>query len=177
MKIRSLVLSAAAALAFGAQAAPVSSPIGNVTILGNSYAVSVLYDSEGSGPATSFNALAPSITFTTQADGLAAATALFNTFGATGPAGVWNPGITAFSGVRVVWRGDASSYDFYTVSQYSPDGPDGPFINVGSSGPNSWSFAQFSSVSSVPEPQALALALVGLAFVAGRVVTKRRKAN
>jgi len=32
-------------------------------------------------------------------------------------------------------------------------------------------------VSSVPEPQALALALVGLAFVAGRVVTKRRKAN
>jgi hypothetical protein len=164
MKFRA-ILSATLLSAGIAQAAPVSTAIGNVNVLGTNYAVSLLYDSDHNTGLQSFNALQPSITFTNSADSFAAATALVNTFG-TGYN--FNPG--GANGVRIVYGVTDINYQYHSIFTGSVFGP---FDRLKDGG-NTFSFAQFSAVTAVPEPENYAMMMLGLAVVG--LARRQRKA-
>ncbi len=148
---------------FAVFAVPMTTFVGNVTILGNDYAVSSLYDSAANAAAQSFNALNPTITFTTQADATAAVTAINAAFLGY----VWNPGFGANSiGTRVAFSMVGNSYSFMTVA--FGNAPSGPFTTTKTAA-NFFSFAQFARISAnVPEPGSIALIGLGLTVMGFR---------
>jgi hypothetical protein len=151
------------AVPFAAGAAPITTQIGNVTVGSDVYAVSLLYDSEGSDAGQTFDALNPTITFTDEASGLAAAQALLDTFGATFD---WNPAspVRNALGVRVVFAVTATEYSFFAINNFTLPSLAGPFDRSRDAA-NVFSFAQFELVggpASVPEPTTLALLGLGL---------------
>jgi hypothetical protein len=169
MKLRIAGAAAALLLAGAVHAAPTTTAIGNVNVLGTSYAVSLLYDDAGDVNQQSFNALLPAITFTNASDALAAATALRDTFGASFD---WVPASSQqYKGVRVAYDFTASTYDYFTVSDCC-NAPFvyGPFNGVDRTGGNYFSFAQFTAAA-VPEPETYALMFTGLGLLA---VARRR---
>ena len=101
-------------------AIPMTTNVGNVTILGSDYNLSILYDSFGLNSNMSFNDLMPSITFTTQAAATAAVTSIdaaFMNFD-------WSPNNSS-NGPRVAFATDGIDYDYMTVS--GGNSPFGPF--------------------------------------------------
>lgn len=155
MNIRSTVTSAVAAVAWCAatvaHAAPTTTLIGNATILGTDYTVSVLFDSSGDN---SFNDLAPSITFHTEADALAAGQVLLDTFGIA-------PFTIAGAGTRIAYDFDSTQYGYVTVTDCcGPADVFGPFARSVTE-TNTFSFAQFT-VSAVPEPESALMLMAGL---------------
>jgi hypothetical protein len=175
-----ILVSAAAA------AVPVTQTVGSATILGTTYEVSVLGDSAGESAAQSFNDLDPSITFTTLADALAAATTLQSVFGAADFD--WQPwgiaptdGGTVNTGGRIAYQSSAQSYSYVTLVpgltvNGIAGGPFGPFQNVSRDAPNLYTFIQFrAAATSVPEPGALGLLGLGL-FAASLSRMRSRRA-
>ena len=164
MSLRFAGAAAAVLFATAAHAAPVTTAIGNVEVLGTSYAVSLLYDDAGNIYQQSFNALQPAITFTTAADAQAAATALFDTFGASFD---WAPSSsTGYKGVRVAYDSTAATYDYFTVTNCcGAPYVFGAFTGVNRFDSNFFSFAQFTAAA-VPEPETNALMLAGLGLLA-----------
>lgn len=151
-----------AATSLTAHAAPTLTAIGQVTVLGTDYNVSLLsdvdYDSQ------SFTNLAPTITFTNLSDAQAAASALLSKFGSSYN---WNPTCAGcYDGVRVVYGFDASNYDYVTVVTGSTYGP----FHLPSNGANAFSFAQFSTA--VPEAGSIPMVLAGLGVMG--VIARRR---
>jgi len=135
-----------------AQAVPVLTPIGTVTINSTVYSVSLLSDSASADQ--SFDDLNPSITFSDAASAQAATAALIAAFGLGFD---WNPTCAlCFDGVRVVYGFDADTYQYFTAS--ASFGLSGPFDRSRTEN-NAFSFAQFTAV---PEPSALMLLGFGL---------------
>jgi hypothetical protein len=169
MTLRFAGAAAALLIAGAAHAAPTTTAIGNVNVLGTSYAVSLLYDDAGDVNQQSFDALLPSITFTNASDALAAATALRDTFGASFD---WVPASSStYKGVRVAYDSTPSAYDYFTVSDCcSSPFVYGPF-NAGRTDGNYFSFAQFTTTAAVPEPETYALMFTGLGLLA---IARRR---
>lgn len=137
-----------------ASAAPITQSVGTATILGANYNVSVLGDSAGNPLLQSFNDLSPTITFTTQADAIAAGNALLAAFGTDID---WQPFATQATGGRIAFGTDGSTYDYVTVC-CSVDTVNGPF-NFPLDYANAFTFIQFSPV---PEPLSLSVFAVGL---------------
>lgn len=155
---------AIAALSTCTLASPTYTSIGDFDILGTSYSVSLLSDT--SLQTQTFNALSPSITFTTEADATEAVNVLLNALGASYD---WNPTcIDCTDGFRVVFGFTDTTYSYMTG--YYLGGPNGPFT-VSRDGANNFSFAQFTPNNSVPEPGTLALLSISLAGI----TAKRRK--
>jgi len=157
-----------------AQAVPITTDVGNVTILGSNYLLSILYDSEGNPRNQSYDALMPSITFNTEADAAAAAEAIDSAF----PNMNWNPKKPANSpnGTRVVYallvEDMIKKYSVMSViKSRNPSSPVGP-ANIARGIQSSFSFAQFTFVNAVPEPSIIALfaaGLIGLGFARRKV--------
>jgi PEP-CTERM motif len=164
-----VIVAAALLAAAGAQAEPTSAAIGMVRILGTEYDVSLLYDSGRHFALQSFDELSPTVTFTTQADATAAAEALRDAFGARFD---WHPAAAAdFNGTRIVFALDDTRYDYVTVSGCcGRSNVFGPFSR-GRGDANYYSFAQFALA--VPEPEACAMMLLGLAAVG--MASRRRQ--
>ena len=171
MKIFSSVVAAllGAFMSIGvAQASPISTSIGNVSILGSEYAVSLLSDT--SYDLQTISNLSPSLTFTTQSDATAAANALLSTFGA---GYLWNPTCTGCAqGVRVLFDLGSSTYSYLTVYGGAVNGPYTLSIFDG----NNFSVAQFAALapSAVPLPASLFMMLGGIGALS--FVTRRKKA-
>lgn len=165
--MRTLTRIAAAALALSAvilnAQAATSTAIGEVSILGTNYKVSLL--SDANYESQSFTNLAPTITFTNLSDAQAAASALLAKFGSSYN---WNPTcIDCYDGVRVAYGFDATDYDFVTVVDASTFGP----FQLPSNEGNAFSFAQFTTA--VPEASAAPMMLVGLGVI-GAIALRRR---
>ena len=147
-------------------AIPITDSVGNVEILGNTYALSILYDDSetGIGFGNSFDALLPSITFTTGADALAAVTAMAAAF----PGFDWNPASTDFgvdlSGTRVPFAvaGPDYSYTFIDDDLFGSL-PGGPITDT-TDAANRYSFAQFERIDTPALPAPATLGLFGLAL-------------
>lgn len=148
-----------------AEAVPVLTPIGNVTVDSIVYSVSMLADV--STDLQSFDALNPTITFGTAESAAAARDALVSTFGLGFN---WNSTCTVcFDGVRVVFGFDDVNYQYFTASLL---GTFGPFSRSRTEA-NAFAIAQFTRVQ-VAEPGTLALLYLGLTGVA---LSRRRKAT
>lgn len=144
-----------------------------VNVLGTNYSVSLIYNDQDNSALQSFNALNPTITFTTSAAALAAAQALRDVFGAGFD---WHPASTN-NGTRIPFAATATTYDYTTVSDCcGPPNFYGPFLNTSRDDANLFSFALFTpnSTSPVPEPEAFALMLLGLASL--QFIRRRQQA-
>jgi hypothetical protein len=153
-----------------AVATPMTQPVGNSTILGTTYDVSVLGNFFGS---QSFNQLRPTITFTSLADATAAGNTLKATFGSTYD---WNPFDGSVSGGRIAYIVGPTSYDYVslcvTESGCSASSVNGP-LTLGRDDDNSFTFIQFAATRvAVPEPSTLMLFCAGWA---GAAALRRRK--
>jgi hypothetical protein len=150
-------------VAAGAEAAPATSSIGNVEILGKSYTVSRLYDSDHDPWQQTFDILSPTITFTNEGDARAAATALLATFGASFD---WNPG-SIDNGISIVYSADEYNF-FYVTVCCGLNEVNGAFGRSRYDA-RAFPYAQFSAVtSSVPEPETYTLMMVGLGLLRWR---------
>jgi hypothetical protein len=142
-----------------ANAGPIEIEVGMANILGTDYSVSLLADDGGDLSLQSFNALAPTITFTTLTDAMAAGAALISAFGADFD---WSPfigtGAEYPTGGRIAYESDATSYSYVTINDLNPGDQLGPFTTSRDAG-NYFSYIQFSTV---PEPGTLALLGIGL---------------
>ncbi len=159
-------------------ATPITNSVGNVDILGGSYAVSILFDDSASGidVANSFSALLPTITFTTELEAVAAVDAMSAAF----PGFDWNPAATDFSvilgGTRVPYLVVGTDYSYTYIEDDLFGSVTGGPATVSVDDPNRYSFAEFEylgPVDNVPAPPALALLGLGLA---GLGWSRRKKA-
>lgn len=170
-KIRSSLLALVAVLLtpLAANGDPIEIEVGTAEILGVDYLVSLIADDQGDYDAQSFNALAPSITFTSYDDAVAAGTALLAAFGADFD---WSPFIGTGpeypTGGRIPYSLSETTYDYITINDLSPGDLLGPFTQPLDAG-NFFSYIQFQEV---PEPGTLALLGIGL-FAMG--ISRRRK--
>ncbi len=151
-----------------ALAGPMTSYVGEVSILSNMYSVSILYDSLGVLEDQSFNALRPGLTFFTDSQANAAATSLLSTF----PLFDWNPAYQGTPGFRVLYRYDAFNYQYVTGFTSANPGPFGPFSR-GRDVSNFGSFAQFQLIGLAAVPAPATLALFGIGLVGVGIIRKR----
>jgi len=166
MKTLNRIAAAAVILlasSLSAQAAT-STAIGEVSILGTDYEVSLLSDIDIDSQ--SFDKLKPTITFTNLSDAQAAANALMAKFGSSYN---WNPTcIECEIGVRVAYGSDGANYDYVSVVNSFTYGP----FHLPSSGANNFSFAQFTTA--VPESDIGLMMLAGLSVIACRRRASKR---
>jgi hypothetical protein len=154
-------------------AAPMTQLVGNSTIFGTSYDVTVLGNFFGS---QSFNQLRPTITFTSLADATAAGNILKADFGSTYD---WNPFDNSVSGGRIAYTLGPASYDYVTLcvteSGCSASSVNGP-ITIGRDDDNSFTFIQFAATRiAVPEPTTLTL--FGASCAGAAALRRRKKAK
>jgi hypothetical protein len=174
MSVKKVLLTAIAGIGFTAavNAAPITTTLnGSINVLGTDYLVSLLYDDANNSVNQSFNALMPSITFTTEIAAKAAATALRDTYGVNFN---WHPLESVFDGVRIAFGVNATNYQYVTVVDCCGGTIHGAF-DFSRDSANIFSFAQFKvkPTSEVPEPQTYLLMALGLAGIAA---ARRRQA-
>jgi len=163
-----LAAGVAISLTTAANAVPTSQTVGPVTVDGTEYNVSVLGDSLGTFGDQSFNALSPTITFTTVASATDAGNALLAAYGTSFDWQPFGPDI----GGRIVISNSGGIYNYMTLfGSPFPETVNGPFPGEDDAG-NLFTFIQFTPVSGVPEPLTLSLFSAGLF---GAITMRRRK--
>jgi hypothetical protein len=169
-RLLGLAAGLAISLTTAANAVPTSQTVGPVTVDGTEYNVSVLGDSLGNFNDQSFNALSPTITFTTLASATDAGNALLAAYGTSFDWQPFGPDI----GGRIAFSNSGGIYNYITLfGSPLPEVVNGPFSAEVTAG-NLFTFIQFTPVSGVPEPFTLSLFSAGLF---GAIAMRRRKKN